>query len=79
MIAMIGIGFFGGILASFGLYFASKERKESHPDEEKKIKVISDGYNVSVESVEDAMKAREPVIKELLDFVKSNITKSKSI
>lgn len=35
MIAMIGIGFFGAMLASFGFYFASKEHKKNHPNEAK--------------------------------------------
>lgn len=35
MIAMIGIGFFGGMLAAFGFYFAAKEHKQNHPEEVK--------------------------------------------
>ena len=54
-------------------FFSLNEEAERN----REIKLKTDGYTVTVKSVEEAIKAREPVINELFEIVKKGIEKTK--
>lgn len=45
----------------------------------KKIETISDGYNVSVVSIKDALEFKAPEIDRLLNFVKQTLDAQKQL
>lgn len=53
-----------------------KQKKPQKPD---KIRLISDGYNVSVVSIQEAMEFKAPEIKKLRDFVHQTLEEQKPI